>query len=75
MTLYSGEMSGKFDICKGQGFAYTTAHKMKYQFKSKKIINILILRIEITTDKAKCWKKIEIPDKIRTNISDNTKVT
>ena len=36
MTLYSGEMSGKSDICKGQGFAYTTAHKMKYQFKRKK---------------------------------------
>ena len=36
MTLYSGEMSGKFDICKGHfSFACTTGHKMKYQFKRK----------------------------------------
>ena len=37
MTLYSGEMSGKFDICKGHfSFTCTTAHKMKYQTISKK---------------------------------------
>ena len=72
MTLYSGEMSGKFDICKGQGFAYTTAHKMKYQFKRKK--NKIFWSSEIIFQQPteqNVGKKIEIPDKIRKNISDN----